>query len=92
MIKKDLYLHKIIDYMWDGQIKVITGIRRAGKSTLRFELFYEYLLQNNVPPNTIIKLQLDKRKDTKYRNPIVLADFIESLLSQQAVRCKSEWL
>lgn len=72
--------------MWDGQIKVITGIRRAGKSTLLFEIFYEYLLQNNVPPNTIIKLQLDKRKDTKYRNPIVLADFIESIISQQQER------
>ncbi|MBO5691476.1 MAG: ATP-binding protein [Spirochaetaceae bacterium] len=86
MIKRDLYLQKIIDYMWDGQIKVITGIRRAGKSTLLFEIFYEYLLQNNVPPNTIIKLQLDKRKDTKYRNPIVLADFIESIISQQQER------
>ena len=72
--------------MWDGQIKVITGIRRAGKSTLLFEIFYEYLLQNNVPPNTIIKLQLDKRKDTKYRNPIVLADFIESIIFQQQER------
>ena len=72
--------------MWDGKIKVITGIRRAGKSTLLFEIFYEYLLQNNVPPNTIIKLQLDKRKDTKYRNPIVLADFIESIISQQQER------
>ena len=72
--------------MWDGQIKVITGIRRAGKSTLLFEIFYEYLLHNNVPPNTIIKLQLDKRKDTKYRNPIVLADFIESIISQQQER------
>lgn len=72
--------------MWDGQIKVITGIRRAGKSTLLFEIFYEYLLQNNVPPNTIIKLQLDKRKDTKYRNPIVLADFIESIISQRQER------
>ena len=86
MIKRDLYLQKIIDFMWDGQIKVITGIRRAGKSTLLFEIFYEYLLQNNVPPNTIIKLQLDKRKDTKYRNPIVLADFIESIISQQQER------
>lgn len=86
MIKRDLYLQKIIDYMWDGQIKVITGIRRAGKSTLLFEIFYEYLLHNNVPPNTIIKLQLDKRKDTKYRNPIVLADFIESIISQQQER------
>ncbi len=78
MIQRDLYLQKIIDYMWDGQIKVITGIRRAGKSTLLFDLCYDYLLKKGVKSENIIKLQLDKRKDSKYRNPIVLADFVEN--------------
>lgn len=68
--------------MWDGQIKVITGIRRAGKSTLLFELFYEYLLQHETLQSNIITLQLDKRKYAKYRNPIALADFVESQVSQ----------
>ncbi|MDY6030563.1 MAG: ATP-binding protein [Treponemataceae bacterium] len=82
MISRNLYLQKIIDYMWDGQIKVITGIRRAGKSTLLFDLFYEYLLNEGTKPANIIKLQLDKRKDAKYRNPIALADFVENIVSQ----------
>ena len=77
MIRRDVYLHKIMDYMWDGQIKVVTGIRRAGKSTLLFNLFYDYLLKNGTPDKNIIKLQLDKRKDSKYRNPIALANFVE---------------
>ncbi len=81
MIKRDVYLQKIINYMWDSQIKVITGIRRVGKSTLLFKIFYDYLIKNGTPDNNIIKLQLDKRKDAKYRNPIILADFVEKQVS-----------
>ena len=44
IIKRDFYLNQIIDRMWDGRIKVITGIRRGGKSTLLFTLFKEYLV------------------------------------------------
>ena len=68
--------------MWDGQIKVITGIRRAGKSTLLFDLFFDYLLKEGTNAENIIKLQLDKRKDAKYRNPIVLAEFVENQVSK----------
>lgn len=82
MVQRNLYLQKIIDYMWDGQIKVITGIRRAGKSTLLFDLFYDYLLKKGTSADNIIKLQLDKRKDSKYRNPIVLAEFVEKQVSK----------
>ncbi len=63
--------------MWDGQIKVITGIRRCGKSTLLFHLFYDYLLKKGVKAENIIQLELDKRKFAKYRSPIVLAEFVE---------------
>ena len=80
IIPRDRYLIKIIDYMGDGQIKVITGIRRCGKSVLLFDLFNDYLLQQGVKPERIIKIQLDQRKNAKYRNPIVLAEYIESLV------------
>lgn len=82
MIKRDIYLQRIINYMWDGQIKVITGIRRCGKSTLLFELFGDYLLKNNVKAENVIKIQLDKRKDAKFRNPITLANFVEGKVSK----------
>ena len=45
MINREYYLNQIISKMWDGNIKVITGIRRCGKSTLLFELFYDYLIK-----------------------------------------------
>lgn len=67
--------------MHDGQVKVITGIHRCGKSVLLFQLFYEYLLNSGVPEDHIIKLELDKRKDAKYRNPIRLADHVNELIS-----------
>ena len=77
MINRDSYLQKVVDYMWDGQIKVITGIRRCGKSTLLFHLFNDYLLKKGVKAENIIQLELDKRKFAKYRSPIVLAEFVE---------------
>jgi predicted AAA+ superfamily ATPase len=58
--------------MWDGQIKVITGIRRCGKSVLLFELFRDYLLSQGTSAENIITIELDKRKDVKYRSPIAL--------------------
>ena len=67
--------------MWNGQIKVVTGIRRCGKSVLLFELFTEYLHANNVSDEQIIKIELDQRRFFKYRNPIALCEYIESILS-----------
>ena len=80
MIKREEYLEKIKSAMWDGNIKVITGLRRSGKSTLLFELFYEFLVSSGVKEENIIKLELDKRKYYVYRNPIALCDMVEKLL------------
>ena len=84
MIRRERYVQKIVDYMHDGQVKVITGIRRCGKSTLLFELFYDYLLESGVSAENVIKLQLDKRKDAKYRNPISLADYVEKIIAEKS--------
>lgn len=70
----------IIDYMWDGQIKIITGIRRCGKSVLLFNIFNDYLLRSGVESEKIIKIALDKRKDARYRNPIILSEYVESII------------
>lgn len=83
MIDRERYLKKIVDYMWDGQIKVITGIRRCGKSTLLFHLFYDYLLKNGSRAENIIMLELDKRKFAKFRNPVVLAEYVESQIKDR---------
>lgn len=83
MIKRDFYLNRIIHNMWNGEIKVITGIRRCGKSVLLFELFYDYLLQNGADDNHIIKIELDQRKYYKYRNPILLCEYVEGIVQEK---------
>jgi len=84
MIKRQLYLDKLIRSMWNRQIKVITGIRRCGKSVLLFELFTEYLHNNGVKNEQIIKIELDQQRNYKYRNPIALCEYIESIVSENS--------
>ena len=81
MIKRDSYLNHMIHHMWNGEVKVITGIRRCGKSVLLFDLFYEYLLSQGVQEDHIIKIELDQRRYYKFRNPITLCEYIEDLVS-----------
>ena len=80
MIKRDFYLQRMVNSMWNGEVKVLTGIRRCGKSVLLFELFYEYLLAQGMQEDKIIKIELDQRRFYKYRNPIILCDYVESLV------------
>lgn len=80
MIERNYYLNQIISKMWNGNIKVITGIRRCGKSTLLFDLFYDYLIKSGVKEENIIKIELDKRKDLKFRNPIILCEYVENII------------
>lgn len=81
MIKRDSYLNRMIHHMWNGEVKVITGIRRCGKSVLLFDLFHEYLLSQGVQENHIIKIELDQRRYYKFRNPITLCEYVESLVA-----------
>ncbi|MBQ6594586.1 MAG: ATP-binding protein [Clostridia bacterium] len=80
MIKRDRYLDRLIHNMWNGEIKVITGIRRCGKSVLLFDLFYEYLLSQGIPDDHIIRLALDQRRHYRFRDPIVLCEYVESVV------------
>ena len=81
MIKRDLYLNRIKKTMWNGEVKVITGIRRCGKSVLLFDLFYDYLIGQGIAEDQIIKIELDQRKNYKYRNPITLCEYVESVVT-----------
>lgn len=69
--------------MWNGEVKVITGIRRCGKSVLLFNLFYEFLLSQGVHEDHIIKIELDQRRYYKFRNPITLCEYVETLILKQ---------
>ena len=72
-IKRDLYLQKLVSFMWDGQVKVITGIRRCGKSYLLRTIFRNYLLEQGVSEDRILTYELDLAKDIRFRNPLELA-------------------
>lgn len=69
--------------MWNGEVKVITGIRRCGKSVLLFDLFYEHLLSQGVPEDHILKIELDQRRYYKFRNPITLCEYVEDFVSKK---------
>lgn len=79
-IKRDKYLNDLINRMHNGMIKVITGIRRCGKSYLIFDIFKKYLVEQGVNEQHIISIELDKRKDKKYRDPDTILDYIESCI------------
>lgn len=79
-IKRDKYLNDLINRMHNGMIKVVTGIRRCGKSYLLFNIFKNFLLEQGVPASHIIMIELDQRKNKKYRDPDVILDYIESVI------------
>ncbi len=76
-ISRDKYLNDLIVRMHNGLIKVVTGLRRSGKSYLLFEIFKSYLLENNISEDHIIEISLDQRKNKQYRDPDTILDFIE---------------
>lgn len=69
IIERNIYLYRLISRMNNGMIKVITGIRRSGKSFLLFKLFYDCLLGIGVKDDQIIKMSLDDEEHRKYCNP-----------------------
>lgn len=67
-IKRNLYLQRLINRIDNGMIKVITGIRRSGKSYLIFKIFKSYLLNNLTDKQHIIEFELDRIENKKYRH------------------------
>lgn len=80
VIKRDSYLDKILSRRHNGMIKVITGMRRCGKSYLLFNLFSEYLLNEGIPADHIIKIDLEDRRNKELRNPDKLLTHLDSLM------------
>jgi hypothetical protein len=82
-IKRDIYLQKIENRMHNGMIKVITGIRRSGKSYLLFTIFKNYLLAEGVADDHIIAIELDMLENKKYRDPYVILDYIKGQITDE---------
>ena len=80
-IQRDSYLKQLISYRFDGLVKVITGIRRCGKSYLLKKLYKDYLLNHQVKEEQIISIELDLAKDIQFRDPLHLSSFVREKLS-----------
>ena len=76
-IKRDIYLNKLIRKKKNGLIKVVTGVRRCGKSYLLFHLFHDYLLENGVLDDHIIEVALDDRSNKALRDPDAMLRFVK---------------
>lgn len=79
-IKRDLYLQKLLNSRHNGMIKVVTGLRRSGKSYLLFNLFADALVSDGVSTDHIIKINLEDRRNISLRQPDNLLKYIDSLL------------
>lgn len=82
-IKRDVYLDKLIRKKKNGLIKVVTGVRRCGKSYLLFHLFHDYLLDSGVAEDHIIEIALDDRSNKELRDPDVILKFIKESIKDK---------
>lgn len=83
IIKRDIYLNRLISKKHNGLIKIVTGIRRCGKSYLLFELFHAHLNEVGIKDDQIIEISLDDEANAKYRNPMELGNYIRSRMTDK---------
>ena len=86
MIERKYYINQLLSCRWNGKVKIVTGIRRSGKSFLLSQLYREYLLNEGVGEDQIVMLDLEKKSQVKYRNPLTLYDYVVSRTSDLAKR------
>lgn len=82
-IKRDIYLKRLINSKHNDMIKIITGMRRCGKSYLLFTIFYNYLIEQGVDDNHIIQVDLEDRRNKALRNPDALLEYIDGKMTDR---------
>lgn len=82
-IRRDRYLERLIAHKGNGRVKIVTGIRRCGKSYLLFQLFKRHLIEAGVKPNHIIEILLEDRSNKELRNPDACLAFIKKQIKDQ---------
>ena len=83
-VKRNTYLNKVINRMHNGMIKVITGIRRSGKSYLLLTLFRRHLRSSGVPEDHILVMEFDRLENRQYRDPYVLLDYLKKQITDES--------
>jgi len=84
-ISRDFYLKQLVESRYNELIKIVTGIRRCGKSFLLFELFYEYLIREGIPKDHIITVALDDRHYAGLRNPDAMLEHVDNLIKDDGM-------
>lgn len=79
VINRKHYVDMLMHRRWNGKVKIITGIRRCGKSFLLNTLYKQALIEEGVPEDSFVEIALDRKSDLKFRNPNVLYDYIKEL-------------
>ena len=80
-IPRDRYLKQLVEFQWDGQVKVVTGLRRCGKSFLLKTLFRDHLLANGTKPSDILCVDLDVDANAALRNPLRLGEHVRDWMA-----------
>ena len=86
VIKRDRYLNELLSKRWNGRVKIITGIRRCGKSFLLSTLYKDYLKDEGVPEDCVVEISLDRKAYVKFRNPNELYDYVLSQTQDESKR------
>ena len=82
-IKRDIYLNKLISKQHNGLVKVVTGVRRCGKSYLLFNLFRDYLAGEHIADDHIIEMAFDSYENKKYRDPEVFFPYLKERINDK---------
>jgi len=85
-IERNRYLKRLVSLRDNGQVKIITGIRRCGKSFLLNTIYCDYLLQNGVKAEQMIMIELDNDSNIRYRNPVELDTYVRALTANKRKR------
>lgn len=86
IIQREQYVKDLLSKRWNGKVKIITGIRRCGKSFLLFTLYKDYLTSEGVADDCFVEIALDKKAHVKYRNPNELYDYVVSKTQDMSKR------
>ena len=86
-IERPEYINKLISAKDNGRVKVITGLRRCGKTYLVKTLFPKWLIENGVSRDNIVYLALDTISNSQYRNPLLLDKYLREIISSKSGRC-----
>ncbi|MDL2221495.1 ATP-binding protein [Parabacteroides sp. OttesenSCG-928-N08] len=84
-VKRDIYLNKLISSKHNGMIKIITGMRRCGKSYLLYNLFYNHLKEDGIQDSHIIQVDLEDRRNKELRDPDALLEYIDGKITDNSM-------